>query len=91
VISLKIQLTNLISHKRLFLLIFASSITLILLLNVIKPLYAAEYGNNNSKSIISLDNLLSFNWIPDFKIPSVNIKNPYEESEENFRNSGRRI
>jgi len=49
---LKIQLTNLISHKRSFQIIVTSAITLILLLNVINPLYAEEYRNNNSKALL---------------------------------------
>lgn len=48
------------------------------------PIYAVE--NNDSGIISSLDNFLSFNWMPKFEIAP--IKNPFEESAEVKKISG---
>lgn len=82
---MKIKLIELLKQKKVF--IPASAVILIILLNIMNPLYAEKYGNNNSPYIINLDNL-DFNWIPDFKIPQITIKNPFEESEEIKKISG---
>lgn len=84
---LKMESLNIIKKKKLSPSIVTAALTLILVFNMMNPLYAVEFGETELK-VIKLDNFLNFNWIPDFQIHPIIIKNPFEESEEVKKISG---
>lgn len=85
---LKNILNHLITQNKKFRLIFASVIAISIILNIMNPTYAIEFGNVKSGSIISLDSFLGFSWIPEFEFSPITIRNPFEESEEVKKISG---
>ncbi|MGZ7095786.1 MAG: hypothetical protein ACXVHU_04890 [Methanobacterium sp.] len=68
--------------------VFTLVMTLLIIFNIMSPIYAAQEGIVNSEVSNSIDNFLSFNWIPEIEVPSITLKNPFEESEEVKKISG---
>jgi hypothetical protein len=78
---------NLLNLEKLFPSMAVAALILIIIFNFMNPSYAADITTNESKNS-KLDNFLSFNWIPNFQLHPVIIKNPFEESEEVKKISG---